>query len=251
MGWRETLEALYKNRDWKVATLPEREKAVADVIQVSSLAAAAVSATPVPLADVVLALPLQGAMVVAIGHIKGRDISKEQSLTIARELSTVVGTHMLAQRAFVALSRLVFPGMAGLLMAPWTFAVTYAMGRVSEMYFDDPNAPADAFKKRFAQGLDDARKAFSKDALLEFIKRQGREVEDFAKREAPPAPPSNGNAGPGSAGASAPKAQPGSPSGTSTPPGGPSKGPQTNPPPRAPEAPRVVEADWDTPDDDR
>ena len=98
------------------------------------------SVTPVPLADIVIALPMQAAMVVAIGHIKGRNIGKEESFTIARELSTVVGTHMLAKKAFIALSRLIFPGMAGFLMAPWTFGITYAMGRVSELYFDDPNA---------------------------------------------------------------------------------------------------------------
>lgn len=190
MGWRETLEALYKNRDWNQATPDERSAAVAHVIQASSLAAAAVSATPVPLADLVLAMPLQAAMVVAVGHIKGRDISKEQSLTIARELSTVVGTHMLAQRAFVALSRLIFPGMAGLLMAPWTFAVTYGMGRVADLYFEDPNAPPEAFKQRFKQGLDDARKAFNKEALMDFIKRQGAEVKDYAQKEAAPAEPS-------------------------------------------------------------
>ncbi|GEM_PF-2445784 len=193
MGWRDTLESLYKNRDWKTATAPEREAAVTDVIRVSALGAAAVSVTPVPLADVVMAMPMQAAMVVAVGHIKGREVSRTESFTIARELSTVIGTHMLARQAFVALSRILFPGMAGFLLAPWTFAITYAMGRVSEAYFDDPNAPQEKLKARFKEGLDDARKAFSKDAFMDFMKRMGKDAQDFATGEQA-APPSDGAA---------------------------------------------------------
>lgn len=197
MGWRDTLEGLYKNRDWKAATAQEREAAVTDVIRVSSLGAAAVSVTPVPLADVVMALPMQAAMVVAVGHIKGREVSRTESFTIARELSTVIGTHMLARQAFVALSRLLFPGMAGFLLAPWTFAITYGMGRVAEAYFDDPNAPADKLKARFKEGLDDARKAFSKDVFLDFMKRMGKDAQDFASGEqAAAAPADTANAAP-------------------------------------------------------
>lgn len=225
MGWRETLEGLYKSRDWRLASAQERDAAVTDLIQVSSLAAAAVSATPVPLADVVLALPLQAAMVVAVGHVKGRDVGREQSFTIARELSTVVGTHVLAQRAFIALSRVVFPGMAGLLMAPWTFAVTWAMGRVAELYFDDPKQPAEVFKKRFKEGLKDARKAFNKEALLDFIKRQGKDVEDFAKAEKPPETTTPASETPAAGQSSSP-----------------------SPPPAPP--PKVVEADWEDPEPD-
>ena len=214
MGWKETLESLYRNRDWKSATPAERNKAVADVIQVSALGAAAVSVTPVPLADIVLALPMQAAMVVAIGHIKGRDISKEQSFTIARELSTVVGTHMLAKRAFIALSRIIFPGMAGFLLAPWTFGITYAMGRVSESYFDDPNAPSEVLKERFKDGLKDARKAFSKDAFMDFLKRRGKDAQEFAEKEKPADAPST------------------TPAADAV---------------NAPQAGKVVEADWDEP----
>ncbi|MBI5495266.1 MAG: DUF697 domain-containing protein [Deltaproteobacteria bacterium] len=203
MGWRDTLEGLYKNRDWKAATEAERKAAVTDVIRVSSFGAAAVSVTPVPLADVVMAMPLQAAMVVAIGYVKGRDISRTESFRIARELSTVVGTHMLARQAFVALSRIIFPGMAGFLLAPWTFGVTWAMGRVAEMYFDDPDAPAEKLKAAFKDALDDAKKAFSKEAFLDFMKRAGKEAQDFAHAEkdtgaasTPPAPPPPDKSGP-------------------------------------------------------
>jgi uncharacterized protein (DUF697 family) len=224
VGWRETLEGLYKNRDWKHASGEDRTAAVTDVIRVSSFGAAAVSVTPVPLVDLVIAMPLQAAMVVAIGHIKGRDITREQSFTIARELSTVIGTHMLARQAFVALSRLLFPGMAGFLMAPWTFGVTYGMGRVSEMYFDDPNAPSEKLKARFKEALDDARKVFSKDAFMDFMKRAGQEAQDFAKGEGAPPPAA----------------------GTTPPPAPPP--PAATPPPRSE---KVVEADWeDAPSDD-
>ncbi|MEW5855544.1 MAG: DUF697 domain-containing protein [Myxococcota bacterium] len=186
MGWRETLESLYKNRDWHAATVEERQRAITDVIQISAFGSAAVNVTPVPLADLVVALPLQGAMVVAIGHIKGRDISKEQSLKIARELSTVVGTHLLARQAFITLSRLLFPGMAGFLMAPWAFGVTYGMGRVAELYFEDPNAPGEALKERFKEGLKDARSVFSKDAFMDFMNRRGQDAKDFAESEKAP-----------------------------------------------------------------
>jgi uncharacterized protein (DUF697 family) len=196
VGWKETLEGISQNRDWKAASPAARTQAVADVIHMSSLGAAAVSVTPVPLADLVIALPLQAAMVVAIGHIQGRDVTREESLKIARELSTVVGTHVLARRAFIALSRLLFPGMAGFLMAPWTYAVTYGMGRVAEMYFLDPHAPERELRERFKRGLDEARKLFSKDAFVDFMKGKGKDAQDFAKGEtakppktdAPPAP---------------------------------------------------------------
>ena len=185
MGWKETLEGLYGSRDWKTATPEERTAAVTDIIQVSAFGSAAVSVTPVPLADIVIALPMQAAMVVAIGHIKGRNIGKEESFTIARELSTVVGTHMLAKKAFIALSRIIFPGMAGFLMAPWTFGITYAMGRVAELYFDDPNAPERVLKDKFTEALADARKVFSKEAFMDFMKRRGKDAQEYAQKEAP------------------------------------------------------------------
>jgi uncharacterized protein (DUF697 family) len=190
MGWRETLEGLYRSRDWTQASAQDREKAVKDVIHMSSLGAAAVSVTPVPLVDLVVTLPLQGAMVMAVAHVKGRDLSKEESLTVARELGAVVGAHLVARQAFIALARLVFPGAGGLLAAPWAFAVTYGMGRVAEAYFDNPDAPGDALRDRFKQGMEDAKKAFSKDAFMDFMDGKGKEARDFAAGEkaAEPAP---------------------------------------------------------------
>ena len=90
-----------------------------------------------------------------------------------------------ARQAFIALARLVLPGAGGLLAAPWAFAVTYGMGRVAELYFDNPAAPGDALKDRFKQGMEDAKGAFTKEAFMDFMDRKGKEAQDFASGAGP------------------------------------------------------------------
>lgn len=188
MGWMDSLNAATKN----AAKVPpaERDSIARDIITMSSFASAAVTYAPVPGADFVLVTPIQASMVMAIGRVYGRKLDMEEAKHVLLELGSVCGVSLIAQKGFATASKLLLPVVggivAGVLSGPWAFAVTYGMGKVASNYFSDRHATRESMKAVFNSAVDEGKKLFSTEKLEEFRKRQGRDVEDFAKADGAP-----------------------------------------------------------------
>ena len=128
-SYLDTLERIMKG-DYADASPEERNNAVRDVIQVCSVASAAVAWQPIPLLDMVLISPIQIAMVQAIGRIHGYKLDQKSVV----EILGTFGASLLAQNVIMAAAKLIpFAGwVVGMSMA---YALTYAVGEVSDHYF--------------------------------------------------------------------------------------------------------------------
>lgn len=128
-SYLETLERVI-NADYADATPEEKADAVRDVIQVCSAASAGVAWQPIPLVDTILISPIQIAMVQAIGRIHGHKLDHKSVV----EILGTFGASLVAQNVIMAAAKLVpFAGwIVGMSMA---YALTYAVGEVSDYYF--------------------------------------------------------------------------------------------------------------------
>ncbi len=128
-SYLDTLERVMKG-DYQDASPQEKADAVRDVIQVCSVASAAVAWQPIPLVDTVLISPIQIAMVQAIGRIHGFKLDQKSVI----EILSTFGASLVAQNLIMAAAKFIpFAGwIVGMSMA---YALTYAVGEVSDHYF--------------------------------------------------------------------------------------------------------------------
>jgi uncharacterized protein (DUF697 family) len=108
----------------------DRAIAVRELIQVCSIAAGAVAVQPVPLLDIALLAPIQIGLVQGIGRIYGQRLDRKSVL----EILSTFGASLVTQSVIMAAAKLVpfFGWAAALAMA---YALTYAIGEVSDHYF--------------------------------------------------------------------------------------------------------------------
>src|ERR1051325_9311753 len=135
MSWLDTIEAIRK-KDFTKAKPAERETSARDVVNICSYACAVVAISPIPFSDAIVMLPIQSAMVITVGHIYGRAITKADAKDLVVELGATAGFGMLARQAIKGL----LPVVGALLTIPAAFAANWAMGRVAIEYFRAPGA---------------------------------------------------------------------------------------------------------------
>jgi uncharacterized protein (DUF697 family) len=186
MSWLDTLEEIRK-KDWTSASEDERARASKDVILMASSASAAGSMVPVPFVDLAILIPIHTAMVMTIGHIHGRPITKTEAKRVVVELGAVAGLSLAGRAAVSALKKLVMPAVGGVVAAPMTFAITFGLGRVTVAYFHNPHLSRDQLSKIFEDAVKEGKAAFSMEALERFrAKEESADAEDDG--EAPPPP---------------------------------------------------------------
>jgi len=128
-SYLETLNRVMEG-DYDDATDEEKREAVKDVIQVCSAAAGAVAVQPVPFVDTILISPIQIAMVQAVGRIHGSTLDRKSVL----EILSTFGASLVAQNVMIAAAKFVpFAGWA--VAIAMAYALTYAIGEVSDYYF--------------------------------------------------------------------------------------------------------------------
>jgi len=185
MGWLDTLKKAAQGPARHDLTPEERKAASRDLVQMSSLAAGAVVLAPIPLIDFVAITPIQAAMVMAVGRVHGRELELKEAKTVLLELASVCGAGLLARQLFTAATKFILPGLGGVLSAPYAFAVTWAMGQVATKYFEEPSA-RETLKQVFEDALAEGKRLFSREAVEEFRRKRGAEVDEFARDEAEP-----------------------------------------------------------------
>lgn len=131
--------------NYENATEEEKRDAARDVIQVSSVAAAAVTVQPFPLVDSALLIPIQIGMVQAIGRVHGYSLDKKSIL----EMLSTFGASLVAQNVIMAAAKLV-PFLGWIVTISMAYALTYAIGEVSHYYFENGRGVStDELKRRF------------------------------------------------------------------------------------------------------
>ena len=96
---------------------------------------AGLAAVPVPVADL---LPITGAqfgMLIGIGHIAGRELSKEAVKEFLVALGLNVGAGFALREAARALAKVAFPGAGSAISAGVAFAGTWGIGEAGIKYF--------------------------------------------------------------------------------------------------------------------
>jgi len=163
MSWLDTLEDI-RTKDFSKATAATRDKAAKDVVNLASYACAVVAVSPIPFSDAALMLPVQSAMVVTVGHIYGRKLTKAAAKDLLLELGATAGVGMLARQGIKAL----LPVVGALLTVPAAFAANWAMGRVAIEYFKDPSAPREQLKRVYEAARAEGSRLFSLDRFNAF-----------------------------------------------------------------------------------
>src|SRR5688572_9284800 len=125
-NYLETLRRVMDG-DYEHASQDEKNAAVRDVVQVCSIAAAAVTIQPIPLLDTALISPIQIAMVQAIGRVHGYKLDKKSIV----EILGTFGASLVAQNVIMAAAKLI-PFAGALITISMAYALTWAIGDVSD-----------------------------------------------------------------------------------------------------------------------
>lgn len=175
MSWLDTLEEL-RTRDYSKVPLSKRDETAREVVNVCSYATAVVAVSPLPFSDALLMLPIQSAMVMAVGHVYGREVGKAEAKDLIIEMGTVAGASFLARQGIKAL----LPVVGALLTIPAAFAANWAMGRVAMEYFRDPKASKESLRAVYAQAKQEGSSMFSKETFERFRKKHGEDIANMA-----------------------------------------------------------------------
>ncbi len=128
-----------------------------EVIRNASLLAGAVAVEPLPFADLLLITPIQIKMVLHIGKIYGFDISPDRAREIVQELGATVAYGMVARQVMRGVAKLALPVVGGLITAPAVYGWTYALGRLSEQYFEQKRQGLPFNKQQKVQVVQEAK----------------------------------------------------------------------------------------------
>jgi uncharacterized protein (DUF697 family) len=132
-GRRETLKrALHGELDG--ASEAEKAQAVRDIIRTTSEAASVVALQPIPFLDSPFIRPIQWGMVRGIGRVHGYRIDDHD----AHEIFRPIRRHIVARHALIGGAKLVppvIPFAGGLIAISVAYALTSALGELSDRYF--------------------------------------------------------------------------------------------------------------------
>ena len=111
------------------------DEKISRIIVIFSSVCAGVAVQPIPFADIFILTPLQAFMGTRISAIRGLRLSEKEASDIIKEIMGVVGAGMLAQQLGIAAAKIFFPIFGGVATIPVVFGLTYAMGKVMDLYF--------------------------------------------------------------------------------------------------------------------
>jgi uncharacterized protein (DUF697 family) len=189
-GYLDTIRKVMDG-DYEHAPQAEKDEAVRDLIKVCSIAAAAVTIQPIPLLDTALISPIQIAMVQAIGRVHGYKLDRKSIV----EILGTFGASLVAQNVIMAAAKLI-PFAGWLITTSMAYALTYAIGEVSDHYFRNGRGVPqhelkDMFKRIYEQKKAEKQRANEgngtlKDKLEQLKKAHESGLlteEEFAKKK--------------------------------------------------------------------
>jgi len=116
--------------NYEDASDAEKARATRELIQVCAVAAGAMTVQPIPLVDTALIAPIQIGLVQGIGKIHGYKLDRTSIL----EIISTFGASIVAQNLIMAAAKLI-PFFGWVITISMAYALTWAIGEVSEHYF--------------------------------------------------------------------------------------------------------------------
>ena len=140
------------------------------IVKTFAAGCAGFAVQPIPFADFFVLTPIQAYMGSRIGAIRGMPITEAKAAEIFKEIAGVVGLGLLAQQLVIGAYKTFIPFLGAITTIPLVYGLTYAMGRVIDLYFLQKKKRGvmdkDELKKMWAQmkkeGTDLGKKAKSK-----------------------------------------------------------------------------------------
>ena len=120
-----------ENRD-DISSDEKRSK----IINYCSVICAAVAVQPIPFADIFVLTPIQAYMGERLSAIRGMPLSENEAKDLIKEIAGVVGLGMTAQQIALGLYKTGLPFLAGFTTIPLVYGLTYAIGRVMDLYLE-------------------------------------------------------------------------------------------------------------------
>ena len=105
------------------------------IVGSTAIICSGIAATPIPVADIVPITAAQVGMIIGIGHVSGRDMSKESAKEFIAALGINIGAGFALREISRALAKIVFPGAGHAVSAGVAFAGTWAIGEAAIAYF--------------------------------------------------------------------------------------------------------------------
>ncbi|MBC8068057.1 MAG: DUF697 domain-containing protein [Deltaproteobacteria bacterium] len=152
-GHLETMKRVLDG-DYTDASEEEKTRAVKELVQVCSVAAGAVTFQPFPLVDTVLITPIQIGLVQGIGKIHGYKLDTKSIL----EMLGTFGASIVAQNLIMAAAKLI-PFVGWVITISMGYALTWAVGEVSDHYFRNGRRVDEAELKAMFERIYKTKKA--------------------------------------------------------------------------------------------
>lgn len=133
-----------------------------DIARSFALSAAGIVLVPIPFSDLVLLMPIQTAMVLAIGRAFNAKDPPEKMLA---HIAAACGASVFGQITTLFVANLI-PIIGKLVSAPFVYGWTYGLGEVAIRYFESQGEmEQDEMKQLFRKVSRDATRAFRKDDI--------------------------------------------------------------------------------------
>ncbi|MBI4865126.1 MAG: hypothetical protein HY815_33435 [Candidatus Riflebacteria bacterium] len=139
MGYLESIENVL-TRDFSTSPREVKDRTARDVIEICSLACAGLTLQPIPGIEQAIG-PIQAGMVLAVAHVFGQEITRKRAREIVMDLAAITGVNIVGRQVLLTLTKLVLPGLGGVLTAPYAFSVTWATGHAAVHYLASGGRP--------------------------------------------------------------------------------------------------------------
>ncbi|MEM9462242.1 MAG: SHOCT domain-containing protein [Myxococcota bacterium] len=171
----ETLKRVLDG-NYEDASEAEKAQAVRELIQVCSVAAGAMTVQPIPFVDTALIAPIQIGLVQGIGKIHGHSLDRKSIL----EILGTFGASIVAQNLIMAAAKLI-PFFGWLVTISMAYALTWAIGEVSDHYFRNDRKVDEAelkamFERIYKSKKDEKSKEHKRDESLKSKLEQLKEA---------------------------------------------------------------------------
>lgn len=162
MGYIDSVQKVLK-ADFTKCTPGERDQAARDVIGICSFACAGLVLQPIPGLEQGV-VPIQIAMVLAVAHIHGEELSRKRATEILMDIAAITGVSIVGRQVLTSMAKVFLPGLGGLIAAPTTFSVTWATGRAAIHYLRaGGTVDKDRIRKIFEEERVRAKSQYSED----------------------------------------------------------------------------------------
>lgn len=156
------IEVLPKSAQLELARVSKlvkaQKKAARKLIASTATISAGLAATPIPVGDILPITTAQIAMIIGIGYIAGRELSKKTAVEFMTATGINVGAGFALREAARALFKIFTPGAGNLISAGIAAAGTWGIGETAIAYFIENKSMEEAKKRG-----DNARKKHTND----------------------------------------------------------------------------------------